>query len=143
MQCALIAAAATYGGPVISVGVAKGCLFGSTIGDLANGRFAGAITGLACSYFSNVFATGVGIFAAGAAAETGPGAAAIGVDAYKALAAGLQIACGGLFSGGANALGQKLESNHEAHVAADIERNGRCLRLSSLFGFRGWSAVSC
>jgi hypothetical protein len=143
MQCALIAAAATFGGPILSVATSRGCEAGSIVTSLSNGDYLGLTKGVACSYFSEVFATGVGIVVAGATAETGPGAVAIGVTAYRALAAGLKIACSGLLDGGAKALGVKLESRHETNVALDIERKNKCLRMKKLAGVRTWSATSC
>lgn len=143
MKCALIAAAATYDGPPVSVATSKVCDYAGAAADLFQGNWLGAVTGLGCSFFSDVFATGAGIFAAGATSETGPGAVAVGVETYQALAASLQVACGGLLDGGANALGQSLEANHETAVAMDIMHNGECLHYRRVFGYISWSAASC
>ncbi len=143
MQCALIAAAATYGGPVISEGISRGCQAGSIISDLESGQYLNGAASVACDYFGQVFATGTGIFAAGAAAGTGPGAVAVGVQTYRALAAGFKVACGGLFDGGAHDFGEWLESSHQTNVAVDIIRHGQCLREQVRFGQTFWSAADC
>lgn len=143
MQCALIAAAATYGGPVVNAGVSLGCNTGSIASGFSSGRWLGAASGVACGYFSTVFATGVGLFAAGATSETGPGAVAVGVNTYRGLAAGLKLVCGGVFDGGLSALGRKLEANHETAIATDVTRHGKCIRLRHLFGQWLWDAHRC
>jgi len=143
MQCALIAAAATYGGPIVNVGVSRGCDLVSIASALGSGNWLGAVSGKACGYFSDVFAGGVGLVAAGATSETGPGAVAVGVTTYKALAAGLKIVCGGVIGGVGTALGRKLEANHETHVALDVTRHGKCIGLKHIFGHWSWSAASC
>jgi hypothetical protein len=128
---------------VISVGVATGCTVGSTLTDLQSGQWVKASVGLGCGYFAEIFAGSVGVVVAGAASPTGPGAVAIGVAAYRALAAGLKVACGGLLDGGANALGQYLEAKHETAVAVDVERRGLCIQMRQFLGTRSWSAVPC
>jgi hypothetical protein len=143
MQCALIAAAATYGGPVVNAGVSAGCNTGSIASSLGSSHWLGAASGIACGYFSTIFATGVGLFAAGASSETGPGAIAVGVNTYRALAAGLKLVCGGIFDGGLSALGKKLEANHETHIAVDVIRHGECMRLRHIFRLWDWGAVRC
>lgn len=143
MQCALIAAVATYGGPVVNKGVAWGCTAGSVIEDFRQGDWLGAAAGFACGFFAEVFAEGVGIFVAGAASPIGPAAAVIGYETYRALSASLKIACSGLLDGGAAALGYNIESRHQARIAVDVERRGKCIRQRRVFGLVSWSAVNC
>jgi len=143
MQCALIAAAATYGGPVVNKGVSTGCTGGDIVNAYSSGDWLGAVTSYGCGYFSDIFAGGVGVFAAGATSETGPGAVAVGVSTYKALAAGLKIVCGGVFQGVGTALGHNLETRHQTHVAIDVIRHGKCMKLTRRFGQLQWSALKC
>jgi hypothetical protein len=143
MQCAMIAAAATYGGPVVNAGANAGCASGSIVGAYNSGHWLGAVAGVGCGYFSDIFAGGVGVFAAGATVETGPGAVAVGVSTYKALAASLKLVCGGVFQAAGTALGIKLEAKHETHVAIDVVRHGKCLNLARRFGQLHWSAATC
>lgn len=143
MKCALIAASATYGGPEISIPTNRACRAADIIDAYQSNDWLGYATGEACGYFSDVFATGVGIFAAGATAETGPGAVAIGVNTYRALAASLHVVCGGLFDGGAVAVGEKLEADHETDIATDVLKHGKCIREDVRFGLVNWSAATC
>lgn len=143
MKCALIAAAATYGGPEVSIPANRACRAADILDAYESNDWLGYGQGEACDFFSDVFATGGGIFAAGATAETGPGAVAIGVNTYRALAASLHVVCGGLFDGGAVALGEKLEADHETDIATDVLQQGKCIREDVRFGLVDWSAVSC
>jgi len=149
MSCALIAAAATWGGPAVNAGTSSLCDTATVVAGYNSGGWAGVTSSLAeskaCGYFSDVFAGGAGLLAAGAASETGPGAAAVGFATYKALASFLKVACGGVLDGGATALGTKLEADHETHVSLDITRRGRCLMLSQKGGLSGrsWHAIDC
>jgi len=143
MKCALIGAAATFAGGPISRGVDTACDTLSMAEALQSGDWLGVAAGKACGYFSEVFAGAVGVVAAGATAETGPGAAAVGLWTYRALGAGLKVACGGLLDGGAAALGAKLEADHETHIALDVVRKGRCIALREQFHFTFWRAVDC
>jgi len=143
MECALVAAAATFGGPPLGVNASRACDALAYADAFRTGNWLGAVAGQACGYFSDVFAGGVGTVAAGATAETGPGAVAIGLFTYRALAAGLKIACGGLLDGGAKALGVKLEADHETHIALDVTRKGRCIQLREVVHQLQWSAVAC
>jgi hypothetical protein len=143
MKCALIAAAATYAGPPVNIAASNVCEYGSAAIDFAQKDWLGAAGDVACGFFSDVFATGVGILAAGGSSESGPGAVAVGVTAYRAMDAFLKVACGGLLDGGASALGQELEAHHETHVALDVLRSGKCLRYREVFGYSSWSAVDC
>ncbi|HEV7495737.1 vWA domain-containing protein [Baekduia sp.] len=113
-----------------------------TLTELESGNWGGAAAGEACQWLGSVFAEGVGIFAAGATAETGAGVL-IGTVTYRALGAGSAIACGGLFDGGAMALGNKLEADHDTDIARDIMAHGRCLRSSTRFDYMQWSAPVC
>jgi hypothetical protein len=143
MKCALLAAAATFGGPPVNVATDRLC-DAVAIGDAyRSGNWLGAAAGHTCGYFAEVFAGGVGTLAAGAAAETGPGALAVGLGTYRALAASLKVACAGLLDGGARALGVKLESDHERHIAVDVVRKGRCITLTRRFGQLHWAAARC
>lgn len=142
MQCAVIAAIATYGGPVVNKAAEVACTGGDIITALQTGSWTGAAKSKACGYFSDIFATGVGVLVAGAAAPTGPGAVAVGVGTYKAFAAGLKLACGGLLDGGALALGVKLEADHERNIAKDVVRYGRCIKVTHRLGTY-WSATAC
>jgi hypothetical protein len=143
MQCALIAAAATFGGPVVSAGTSGGCDLVGIASAYSSGRWLGAAASKACGFFSDVFATGVGLVAAGAASETGPGAVAIGVNTYRALAAGLKVVCGGIFGGGASSLGKKLEADHETHIALNVVRHGECIKLRHVLGAWAWGSRDC
>jgi len=144
MQCAIIAAAATFGGPVVNAGADTGCDTVEISGQLRNRHWLGAAKSAACSYFSDIFATAAGVFAAGATAETGPGAVAVGVNTYRALLAGLKLACGGVLTHSATEFGVKLEAKHETAVAVDIIRHGRCLHETRKVGIGiQWSAVAC
>jgi hypothetical protein len=139
----LIAAWATYAGPADIIAANRLCRATSIAQAYADGNWASNVAGEACGYFSEVFAGGVGVFVAGATAETGPGAAMIGVTTSKALATGLKIACGGLFDGGASDLGVQIESKHESAVALDVLRMDRCLQLTKNLRGLSWSAVKC
>jgi hypothetical protein len=147
MKCAIIAAAATYAGAVVNAGVSKGCAAADIAAAFRSGRWLNAVRqglkGTACGYFSDIFAGSVGVFVAGAASESGPGAVAVGVATYKALAAGLKLVCGGVFTGGPTEIGVRLEAKHETAVAVDVVRHGKCLKESyGHFGIK-WSAVAC
>jgi hypothetical protein len=143
MECALIAAGATFAGPPINVQADAACNVVAIADAYRSGDWLGLAAGQACGYFSDVFASAVGVFAAGASAETGPGAVSIGLFTYRSLAAGLKVACGGLLDGGAKALGVKLEADHETHIALDVLRKGRCIKLREFAGALHWSAVDC
>jgi Mg-chelatase subunit ChlD len=146
MKCAfLTAATALTGGATGPAGLtALDTICGATdtLAELESGNWAGAVGSEVCQFLGSVFAEGVGIFVAGATAETGAGVM-LGVLTYRALAAGSAIACGGLFDGGAVALGNKLEADHETHIARDIVAHGKCLRSSTRFGYIHWSAATC
>jgi hypothetical protein len=149
MSCALIAAVAVWAGPEVNAGSSKLCDTTAIVEGYESGGWAGVSSSVAqekaCGYFSDVFAGGAGIFAAGATVETGPGAVAVGVGTYKALASFLNVACGGLLGGGASNLGKKLEADHETAVSLDVSREGKCLMLSQRSGLSGtsWHAVDC
>jgi hypothetical protein len=143
MKCSLIAAAATFAGGPVSHGVDTACDTLAIADALQTGDWLGVSAGKACGYFSEVFAGAVGVVAAGATAETGPGAAAVGLWTYRALGAGLKIACGGLLDGGAAALGAKIEADHETHIALDVTRKGRCIAYREQFHYTSWRAVDC
>ena len=143
MKCALVAAAATFGGPPLSFSAEKACNVLSYAEAFRTGNWLGAAAGEACGYFGDTFAGAAGIVAAGATSESGPGAAAVGLYTYRALAAGMKVACGGLFAGGASALGNKLEADHETHLALDVTRKGRCIAYRERFSLVSWRAVDC
>ena len=149
MSCALIAAAATYGGPAVDAGSDKLCDTTAIVSGYRSGGWEGASSSVAeekaCGYFSDVFAGGAGLVAAGATSESGPGAAAVGIGTYHALAAFLKVACGGILGGGATSLGKKFEADNETHVALDVIRNGKCILLSQKTGISGtsWHATDC
>lgn len=143
MKCALLAAAATFAGPPRAIAANRLCQAQSIVDALRTGDWLDALPSAACGHFADIFAGGVGVIAAGAAAPSGPGAAVVGLNVYRALAAGLKIACGGLLDGGAATLGVKLEERHQRNVEQDIVRDGKCLRLTRRFGQLKWSAVWC
>jgi hypothetical protein len=145
MKCALVAASATFAGAgAAATAIENGPCLGADIADAYGKKdWLGPAKGAACNYFGEVFAGGVGVVAAGAASGTGPGAAAVGVITYRALAGGLKIACGGLLDGGARDLGAKLEANYEMHVATDIVHRGKCLRYDNSAKIKKWTAVRC
>jgi von Willebrand factor type A domain len=143
MQCALIAAGATFGDPATGTEADLACNAVSIADAFSSGDWLGVAAGQACGYFSEIFAQRVGVIAAGATAETGPGAVAIGLFTYRSLAAGLKLACGGLLDGGASALGVKLEADHETHIALDVIREGRCIKRREFLRALHWSATDC
>jgi hypothetical protein len=148
MQCALVAAAAAYAGPPLTMGVDHVCTAQSIASAFADGGWLNGIKqsarAAACGWFSDVFAGAAAVFVAGAAAETGPGAVAVGVAAWKALTAGLRLACGGLLTGPPSEFGVKLEAGHETAVMLDIVRKGKCLEQTRkpVIGIQWW-AVAC
>lgn len=142
MKCALIAAGATFAGD-LSHSVDLACDTLAIANALQTGDWLGPVAGKACGYFSEVFAGAVGVVAAGATVETGPGAAAVGLWTYRALSAGLKVACGGLLDGGAAAVGAKIEADHEQHIALDVTRKGRCIAYREQFHYVSWRAVDC
>lgn len=143
MKCALIAAAATWGGPPVSSPLNVACDTVGIVNAYRSGDWIGYAAGKACGFFSEMFAGAAGIVAAGAASPTGPGAAAVGLFTYRAMSSFLNVACGGLFDGGAAALGIKLEADHQTHIAEDVIREGKCIGWSERFGYVKWSAVDC
>lgn len=143
MKCAIITSVAVLAGPPVGSAFSSACLTASILKDAQSGNLLAAAVDYACSFFSDALAVGAGTFVAGALAETGPWAIAIGVATYRAVAAGMQLACGGIFSGGGNSFGQWVETRHETHVAADIVRSGKCLGQEIAFGWESWSAVDC
>lgn len=143
MQCALIAAAATYGGPPIGYTVSRACdALGLAAGAIKR-DWLGVATSKACGLMAEAFAGAMGIAAAGATSESGPGAVAVGVNTYRAVSSSLKVVCGLLFDGGAVAIGNKLEADHETRVALDITRTGKCLRERVVLGVISWAAVPC
>lgn len=138
-KCAVIAAGATFlSGPVGSIAVV--CTTIDVLHAFETGDWIGLGKSVVCGKFAPIFAGAVAIIVAGAAVETGPGAAAIGLATYRALAGGLTLVCGGLLNG---AIGAQWEADHEAHVAADVTRLGQCIELRNIFGVYSWSAVTC
>ncbi|MGE3138110.1 MAG: VWA domain-containing protein [Thermoleophilia bacterium] len=142
MRCALIAAGAVFVGPS-GRSVDWLCTAENWSGVALDRDWRGPAANQACGFFGEIFAGGVGIFAAGATAASGPGAAAVGLAAYRAMAAFMKVGCGGLFDGGARALGVKLEADHERNIARDIERSYVCLARQTRFGITSWSATQC
>ena len=67
----------------------------------------------------------------------------MGVNTYRAVSSSLKVVCGLLFDGGAVAIGNKLEADHETRVALDITRTGKCLRERVVLGVISWAAVPC
>jgi von Willebrand factor type A domain len=143
MKCALVAAAATFAPPPTSIYADQACDAIGIAEAYRTGNWLGYAGGKACGFFSEVFAGGVGVFAAGATAETGPGAVAIGTYTYRALAAGLKVACGGLFAGGAATFGAQRETDHETHIALDVTRKGKCIAYRERFSVVDWRAIDC
>ncbi len=143
MQCALIAAGATFAGAPIAGETNMACNTVDIVNGLSDGDWLGPTAGLACGFFSEIFAGGVGVVAAGATVETGPGSAAVGLYTYRALSAGLKVACGGLLDGGATALGTKFEADHETDIAHDVTREGKCMAYRERFHIVDWRAVDC
>jgi hypothetical protein len=143
MKCALIAAGATFAGNPIAGETNTACNTVDIVNGMANGDWLGPAAGVACGFFSDVFAEGAGIVAAGATAETGPGAVAVGLYTYRALSAFLKVGCGGLLDGGATAVGTKLEADHETHVSLDVTRKGKCMAYRERFHLVAWRAVDC
>jgi hypothetical protein len=148
MKCAVISAAAVVAGGELADPALKTfeqvCSATDTLQQLASGEWAGVAGGLACSAFGSLFSEAAGIIAAGATAETGPGAALVGTAVYRAFAAGFKLACGAVFSGGAQSLANKLEADHETHVARDVLTKKKCLRFTQRFNYTAdWSAEDC
>lgn len=146
MSCAIIAAAATVtgGGQFDTL-----CDTESVIEGYRSGGWLGAGSGLvkdaACNFVGDVFARAGGIAVAGATADSGPAAVVLGVGAYKALSASAKLVCGSILDGGAKELGEKLESDHETAVAADVISKQKCLLLSQKKFPSGtsWHAAPC
>jgi hypothetical protein len=143
MKCALIAAGATFAGAPIAGETNTACNTVDIVNGMSNGDWLGPAAGLACGYFSDIFAGGVGVFAAGATVESGPGSAAVGLYTYRALSAFLKVGCGGLLDGGATAIGTKIEADHETHVANDVTRKNKCMAFHERFHIVAWRAVDC
>lgn len=148
MQCALVAAAATYAGPPLTMGIDHVCSAQGIASAFADGGWLNGlkqtVESTACGWFSDVFAGGAALFAAGATSETGPGAVAVGVGTWKALTAGMRLVCGGLLTGPPSELGVKLEAHHETQVMLDIIHKGKCLEQTRkpVIGLQ-WFAVTC
>lgn len=141
-------AAATYtpgkvAGPVIRKGVKWGCRSGNIYAAYKSHDWLGYVKGEVCGYFGEVFAGAAGVFAAGATAETGPVAVAVGLNVYHAFSASLKLVCGGVFNAIGSSIGGKLESDHETHIAIDVIRKGKCISLKQRFGTTQWSAIDC
>ena len=134
MQCALVAASASAVALPSGASAQRACDVLAVRQALETGDWIGEAGGVACGYFAEVFAGAAGVALAGATSPTGPGAAAVGIGTYKALSAGGDLACGGLFDGGAGAAGEKLEADHQRNVAMDIIHKGRCLRETDFHG---------
>jgi von Willebrand factor type A domain len=143
MKCALVAAAATFGGPVVSGGSDLACNTLAMSEALRTGDWLGYAAGQACGFFGEVFAEGAGIVMAGATSPSGPGAVAVGLGTYRALSAGMKLACGGLLDGGAAAIGAKIEADHQTNIAFDVLRKGRCIAYRVQFGISSWRAINC
>ena len=144
MKCAALAALVSLGGDhEANEQMEALCNATDVVEAYESGNWLGAAAGKACELFSDVFSEGLGILAAGALAETGPVAAALGVAAYRALDATLRVVCGAIFKGGARTFGYNLETHHEVQVAADISNKGKCLQSRTVLGAVFWSAVSC
>jgi hypothetical protein len=138
MRCALFAAAATFAGPSINIATDRLCDANSIIEAYNSGSWLGAAGGKACDVFNDFFSGAVAVFTAGST-----GAVPIGVAAYKALSAGLKVVCGGLFDGGAAAVGAHLEADNEHNIAVDVIRHQKCMEYSHRFGHSPWRAVPC
>jgi hypothetical protein len=143
MKCALVAAAATLAGPPASFRADQACEAVAIAEAYRTGNWLGWAGGKACNFFGQVFAGGVGIYAAGATAAAGPGAVTIGKYTYRAFAAGLKVACGGLFAGGAKTFGAQRETDHETHIALDVTREGKCIAYRERFSIVDWRAIDC
>jgi von Willebrand factor type A domain-containing protein len=144
MQCAMIAAMAIMGGPPYGWVTNLACNSADIVAKLRGGNWLGAAKSASCGYFADIFATRVGIMAAGATAELGPGAIAVGLLTYRTLASSLGVVCAGGLNGGLQQLGINLESDHQTDVALDVIREGKCLaRKEGPFHSISWSAVDC
>jgi len=144
-KCAFLAATAIavggHAGPL--AGLDTLCGRADTLNELASGNWAGAAGGEACKYFGIALGTGLGIMAAGATAASGPGAVVVGTLTYRAVSAGATLICGGVTIQSLQALGIKLESDHERNIARDIASRGKCLRSTTKFSLISWSAADC
>ncbi len=128
MQCALLAAAASYA-PMPGGETAKiACAAEEVKHALETGNWAGPAKGLGCEFFGTILAGTAAAAVTAGTSPTGPAALVVGAGTYKAFKAGMDLACGGLFEGGALALGEKLEGDHQAHIARRILDEGKCLR---------------
>lgn len=150
MSCALVAAAAEFAGKQFVTVARKAiklddiCEVPEIIEAFESGNWLGYGKSKACSYFSEIFAGGFGILAAGVATPTGPGAVVVGVRAYRGMAATLNGAiCSGLLSGIGTSFGEKLEADHERNIAVDVVRRGKCIANKSAFSINSWRAVDC
>jgi hypothetical protein len=133
MRCALIASAAVFDRSM-SHPVNRLCDARELVQAFETGSWVGTAKTLACGAFGSVFAEAAGLTAAARFASP-----AVGVNTYRAMAAAVPVACEGINGGGA-ALGEYLESRHQADVRNKIIRNGKCLRISASSDV---SAVSC
>jgi hypothetical protein len=102
----------------------------------------GSATGVACAYLADLLGVGVGVLAAGATANP-----VVGVAVWKGVTfVGDTLVCIGIANvlRDARSWGVKLESDHEAAVARDVERRGRCLQMTDrrVVGIQ-WSAIAC
>ena len=144
MKCAVASAIVDLAGPPkAAAALTKACLWVGVAENVSNGDWATAVGSVGCAFFSDLVATGSGVLAAGATAATGPGAVAIGVNVYKGLSVGLGLACSGIFDGGAFNFGYNNETRHLANVALDVARYGKCIRMTTVFGYIRWSAADC
>jgi hypothetical protein len=147
MKCAFVSATTVLaGGKLADAGLQTFdalCDGTDTLLELQSGHWAGVVGGKACDVFGSLFSEVAGIVAAGLTVETGPGALFTGDVVYRVFAAGFKLACGGLFAGGAQTLGIKLEDKHEADIARDISAHGKCLRYTRRFGFVNWNSADC
>jgi hypothetical protein len=147
MQCAMVAAVFAFGAPLAAETVSNVCDGADLANSVLKGDWLGGAGSLAlsraCGYVADAFSYAGGTAVAGVLSETGPIAVAVGVATAHALNSVLTLTCGALFDGGANAIGQQMESNHEVAVAHDIRSKGECLHERVVFGATFWSAAPC
>jgi hypothetical protein len=143
MKCvALEAIIILDGSPPLNKQMDALCEATDVIDAVQSGQYLGVPGGWACDQFSDIFATGLGILAAGATSESGA-AVEVGVNVYRAINASLHLVCGAIFDGGAQTWGYNNEVSHEQQIAKQVYADGMCLRERTVFGDVFWSAASC
>ena len=144
MKCVAVAALIALGGNLeANERMDDLCEASDVVNALQSNNWLGVAGGYGCLQYSDIFAEGLGILAAGALSESGPVAVTLGVYAYRAINATLKVVCGAIFDGGAQTWGYNNETSHEQQVAFQVSNDGKCLQEDTVLGATFWWAVSC